>query len=141
MIAVSATPKIDTDDLTALHDLKEEWVKCCLNADWQGLGALLTDHVVFLPPDQPMVEGKEAVLAWLRAFPPMTGFSTIVEEADGRADFAWARGAFTMTVEPVPGQRVTMKGKWSATYLKQDDGRWLCASDTWNVDGPTGKPE
>lgn len=141
MIALTAAPRIGTEDRTALHDLKDEWVACCLNADWQALGALLTDNVVLLPPDQPIVEGKEAVLAWLRAFPSIGAFTTTVLDADGRADFAWARGTFAMTVEPVPDQRVTMKGKWAATYVKEDDGRWRCASDTWNVDGPAGKLE
>jgi ketosteroid isomerase-like protein len=141
MIAVTTAPRITADDLAALHELKEEWAEACLRADWEGLGGLLTDNVVFLPPDRPMVEGREGVKAWLREFPPISAFATTVVEADGRVDFAWARGTFTMTVEPTPGQRVTMRGKWSATYLKQDDGRWLCASDTWNVDGPTGKPE
>ena len=47
-------------------------------------------------------------------------------------------GTFAITVEPTAGRRIAAIGKWAGTYRKRADGRWLCASDTWNLDAPIG---
>ena len=113
-----------------------DWTRIALRADWDGMASTLTDDVVYLPPDQPIVQGKKAVLAWLASFPPVRIFKNKVEYTEGRGDFAWTRGTFEITFEPNPGNHIAMKGKWAATCRKQTDGRWLVASDTWNTDHP-----
>lgn len=130
------TPLVAEDILAIRRVCEDEWTRVIRKADWDGMASLLTDDVVFLPPDQPIVLGKKAVRVWLESFPPIKTFTDKEEHTEGRGDFAWSRGTFEMTVEPNPGNRVAMKGKWTATFRKQSDGRWLVASDTWNTDHP-----
>jgi uncharacterized protein (TIGR02246 family) len=124
------------EDVAQIRALTEEWVRASLAGDWSGVAALLTDDAVLLPPDHPIVEGRAAATAYLEAFPTIRSFTSDVVAADGRGDFAWARGTFVLGVEPEPGQTQTLRGKWSATYRKGADGRWLGTSDTWNLDAP-----
>ena len=136
MATAVAPVSLTAQDLTQLRSITDEWVRVTLIRDFDSLTRLLTDDVVFLPPDAPVVVGKTAVRAFLDAFPAVTAFTAELDVAEGRPDLTWARGSFRMTVEPAPGQSASMVGKWSATYRKQDDGAWLCASDTWNLDAP-----
>jgi len=136
MTTAADTTRLTDHDVAQIRGITDEWVRAHLAGDWDALSALHTDDIVFLPPEQPLVEGKAAVRAWLETFPPTTAFTATVVSAEGRPDFAWARGTFELTAEPEPGKPVTMRGKWAAHYRKRADGGWLCASDTWNLDAP-----
>ena len=136
MAATVTQLALTADDVAQIRGLTDEWVRVSLVRDWEGLTALLTDDVVFLPPDAPVVVGKPAVRAFLEAFPAITAFTATVIAAEGQPELAWARGSFAMTIEPAHGQQVSMVGKWGATYRRRADGTWRCASDTWNLDAP-----
>jgi ketosteroid isomerase-like protein len=136
MTTATAATHLTDQDLAQLRALTEDWVQLSLAKDWGGVVALLTDDVVFLPPDHPIVEGKSAALAYLEAYPPIIAFTASVRYAEGHGDLAWGHGDFNMTVEPAPNQTMTATGKWSAVYRKRADGAWLVASDTWNLDAP-----
>ena len=136
MATVGLQATLSAEDVAQIRGITEEWVRVSLVRDWDGLTSLFTDDVVFLPPDAPVVVGKPAVRAFLEAFPVITAFTATMVTAEGQPELAWARGSFTMTIEPAPGQRVPMVGKWGATYRKRADGTWRCASDTCNLDAP-----
>ena len=123
-------------DVSGIKDAIQKWVHVCLNADWDRCMELVTDDFAWLAPDEPIVEGKDGLRTWVERFPPIKKFSSTLVRAEGRDDFACARGTFTVTVESESGGSLLMKGKWSRIYRKQPDGSWLCASDTWNMDNP-----
>ncbi|MGH2400242.1 MAG: YybH family protein [bacterium] len=128
--------QLTSQDLATLRGLVDEWVRTCLDADWDKVTSFLTDDVVFLPPDQPIVQGKSAVKSWFESFPAIKAFAATLEDAEGRGDLASARGTFSLSIEPSPGQRMQITGKWVGLYRKQADGNWLCALDIWNADHP-----
>ena len=117
---------LSTEDIAQIQGITDEWVRVSLARDWDGLIALLTDDVVFLPPDAPSVVGKPAARAFLEAFPTITAFTATVIAGEGQPELAWVRGSFRMTIEPAPGHSVSAIGKFSATYRKRADGGWLC---------------
>ena len=98
----------------------DEFVSQCLDRDWDALVERLTDDVVFLPPDEPMVIGKAAAADFLDTYPIMTRFSASIDSGDGRANHAALHGPFDMTVETEEGE-IRMVGKWLAT-LSQGGG-------------------
>ena len=126
---------VDTENTTeSLRAFTEDWARLSIAGNRDGILSMLTDDVVFLPPGQPIVEGKKAVEAWLSAFPSIRSFNPRVVKAESSADFAWARIAFEMTVESSPGKLTSLIGKGTCTYRKQADGKWLIFSDVWNFD-------
>ena len=130
-----STP-ISDKDASAIKWLTDEWVRLSLQQEWDKWKEMLADDVIFLPPDQRIVEGKNAVRTWMDDFPTMMKFTSAVAQVEGRDDFAWARGVFTMTVEPDSGGSLSMKGKWTSHYRKQPDGSWVYCSLIWNLDEP-----
>ena len=95
------------------------------------------EDVVMLPQDQPPIQGRDAVRRWqAQSFRSIKAFHVTISHIEGGGNLAWTWGAFDMTVEPAAGQQVDMKGKWSCTWRKGPDARWLVASDAWSVDQP-----
>ncbi len=125
---------LSPEDMDALQAYIDEFVGQCLDRDLDALVERLTDDVVFLPPDEPMVIGKAAAADFLGTYPIMTRFSASIDSADGRANHAALHGPFDMTVETEDGE-TRMVGKWLATYRKEG-GRWRMATDCWNLDAP-----
>lgn len=136
MTTTVAPSQLPAEDVAQIRGNVEEFVRSALARDWDALTALLTDDVVFLPPDQPAVVGKSAVRAWLENYPIMRAFTAGIVAAEGTANFAAARGSFAMIIEVDRNQSLSMTGKWFATYRKQAYTDWLCASDVWNLDAP-----
>lgn len=136
MDATATVSQLTEQDVDALRRIIREFERLTLDANWDGFASLYTEDVVVLPPEQPIVEGKSAARAWLDTFPPIKRFSLELKHAEGRADLAVTRGTLDMTVEPTPGKRVTMTGKWTSVFRRQPDGAWRCALDIWNTDHP-----
>jgi uncharacterized protein (TIGR02246 family) len=130
-----STP-ISNQDVSAIKSIVADWVRTCLDADWEAFAALLTDDVVFMPPDAPAVEGKAAAKAFMESFPPIKEFVAPVIKVEGCHNFASARGTCDFTAEAESGELLRFKMSWFATYRKQPDGSWKCATDIWNSDEP-----
>ncbi len=127
---------LSPEDRDALQALTDAAVRMVVDRDWDALLELLTDDVVFLPPDEPAVIGKAAAADFLEGFPIITQYSATIESADGRADLAATRSSFDMTVETEDGE-TRMVGKRLATYRKEG-GRWRVDTNCWNRDAPVG---
>jgi ketosteroid isomerase-like protein len=133
-VMTTTTENITDRDIEALRALAEEFARVMMSKNWDKLLSMLTDDIVIMNPDQPIIEGKKDVLAWLETYPNIKSFTNQLIKAEGCGNFAWARGMCDFSVEAMPGQLTPMIGKWTCTYRKQVDGTWLCASDIWNLD-------
>jgi len=100
-----------------------------------------TDNAAFMPPNAPMIQGKEALREFSKMWPPVTAFNLIVEDIDGRDDLAYIRGAYSQTIaiEGVP-EPIQDKGKFLEIMRKQQDGAWLISVDMLNSDMPLPPP-
>lgn len=127
---------ITEQDIAAFKMNEKKWDDFCLNKEWDKLSEMLAVDVVAMPPNEPAMKGKEAVIAWFEKFPPIRAMTSVVTHAEGRDDFACARGTTTITIETEPGKTLSMQFKWSCSFRKQQDGSWLYASLIWNTDEP-----
>ena len=132
--AQEAGPLSD-EDVAAIRGLADIHSQTLLAGDWAGFVATCTDDIVLMPPDQPIVQGRDAALSWFESFPTLTEISIAVEQVDGRGDLAVDRGTYAMSFE-VDGGTQSVTGKYLAVWRKQPDGSWLMATDAWNLDHP-----
>jgi ketosteroid isomerase-like protein len=123
-------------DETAIRGSLDQFVTTVVAQDWRANAAYYTADAVRMPPNEPMIQGHDAIVAWATALPPVTGFTVTPQVVAGHGDLAHARGAFTLDLAPSGATPVHMVGKWSAIYQRQADGSWLCVSDIWNTDTP-----
>ena len=96
---------------------------------------MYTENAVFMPPHQPAVQGRAALRGWMASFPRVSRFSLTIDEIDGRADLAYVRGSYAMTLHPegAPGP-IDDVGKFIEIRKRQPDGSWLLAADIFNSD-------
>jgi len=126
------------EDEAAIRDRHEQFVASFNVEDWATQATYYAEDAVRMPPNEPLYQGRDAIMAASEALPPVTSFTLTSQEIEGHGDLAWARGTFTLDMAPPDADPVTMEGKWQAVYERQDDGSWLCVSDIWNTDAPMG---
>lgn len=131
------TATITPVDVSAIKATIKPWTEACLTRDWDALLDLCTDDVMFLPPDEPVVAGKQ-VRSWLESYPEIRRFETEFDHVEGQDQLAVARGHLTMTVLPAgTNEPLTIHGKFVDTFRRDARGSWKYASVIWNSSLPS----
>ena len=135
--AIAEVAALSDEDVAAIKASIEAYVQGVNSEDWTTVSALYTEDAVLMPPNQPIVQGREAILTWMEAFPTLTEFSLIDVEIDGCGDLAFVSGTLSMMIAPegVP-EPIQDTGKFIEIRRKQVDGSWLIAVDIFNSDLP-----
>ena len=135
-MTVSLAP-LSATDIAAIETTQLQFAAAFLRRDFDALGALYTDDAVVMPPNEPAVHGRTAVKAWMAAFPVVTDFTLSAGRIEGRADLAYVRGTYTMTLRPEGAQTpVMVRGKYLEIRRRQSNGEWLLEADMFNSDQP-----
>ena len=102
--------------------------------------AVMTDDVLLLAPDVPLVEGKEASRDLWTAISSLPGYSLEFTptraEIGGAADLGYTIGTYRMTLSDSTGRLMATEGKYLTIWRRQDDGSWKMEADMFNADGP-----
>ena len=119
-----------SEDLQAIEKLGEAWVAAVNASDVNGIVALVTDDVIFLPPNMMAVRGKKSVISMYQSF-----FSEYrvrhrgaTEEIQVAGDWAFAWGTDYLTLIPVlGGPSIKVSGRVMSIMRRQPDGSWKFA--------------
>ena len=131
---------LSTADQAAVRASVDSFTARVTRADWPSAVALYSADVHFMPPNQPAVEGRDALLTWMKAFPPISSFALTVDDVSGEGSVAYVRGHYAMTFTP-PGARapVADAGKFLEVHRRAADGTWPNVADMFNSDKPPMK--
>ena len=128
---------ISDADIARIRAQAAEFARAAVARSDSATAAQYSINAVFMPPNQPAVEGRIAIQAWFKAFPPLSAFRLNVIEVDGRGDLAYERGRYAMTIAAAGRTpAVEDRGKFLAVLHRQSDGRWLMTNDIFNSDVP-----
>ena len=119
------------------------WSKAAIAMDVAAVGSYYADDAVVLPPNMPIVIGKDAAQkAWAAILVPGNSTSwtasTVVSAASG--DIVYDQGTYTASMKGPDGKAVPDTGKYLCVWKKQADGSWKAVEDTWNSDLPVAAP-
>ena len=134
-LAVAPYPSSDEDAQLA----HEAYVMAVNSNDLATLLGLLTEDVVFLPPNQPIIVGKAAARLWAEAY--LKAFKTHwdkpVQEFVVSGKWAFERYSFKSSDTPIGGGPVVEHTGWGLVIYHHDaDGKWRVARDAWGSDQP-----
>jgi uncharacterized protein (TIGR02246 family) len=106
-------------------------------SDAAGVAALYTDDTKLLPPELPMMSGKQAVQTFWQGAMDMGIKAAKLEtlELESQGNMASEIGRFTLTIQPEGGVNTTLTGKYVVVW-KNQDGNWKLHIDIWNTDAP-----
>ena len=103
------------------------------------------EDAVWLPPNSPSVQGKQAIRAGWSQLLAIPGLSIDwhIEKVDvSRAgDLAYTYYKYQMTIPGQDGKAIADHGKDLAVWKKQSDGRWKMIADTFNSDLPAASSQ
>lgn len=108
------------------------WAKEYNAGNLAAVVALYTHDGCRMPPNQPLVRGRDAILAALKAGKDQ-GLATVkitVTAADSSGDIGYGTGTYEVT--RADGSHFD-HGKWML-YSKKVDGKWLTECDIFNSD-------
>jgi uncharacterized protein (TIGR02246 family) len=129
----------DQDDRRAILRLGKMWEEAMRRQDVSALLELVTNDVLFMPPNMPSVRGKAAVAEMFRVF---FSNSTVdqtfnPEEIQIGGNWAFARGQDVMTIVPRDGGPPVRAEARGISILHRDaDGAWRFARGMTNMTAP-----
>ncbi len=130
----AAPATLSDADRTALRAANDSFVQRVRRADWPALAKLYTETAVLMPPGQHAVSGQANILAWMKAYPPVSFFDLRVVSVDGAGDLAYLTGKYLVTIAPPGSKPMADTGKYLEVHRRQPDGSWPMVADMFNSD-------
>jgi ketosteroid isomerase-like protein len=121
----------------AAHQAHDAYVTAINSNNLDALLAMLTDDVVFLSADEPVMVGKTAVRPWVEGYFKAfkTHWDKPVQEFVVSGDWAFERYSYKSTDTPLAGGAVVEDTGWGLVIYHHDtDGKWRVARDAWGPD-------
>jgi len=142
----SSAPVLPPDsraaDLKAVKDVEDAWLKDAASKSGEKWASYFTEDGSGLYPGTAILNGKAAISAAMAPVLTDPNFSMDFHSTKAMAskggDMVYSQGIYTMTMtDPKSRKRVTDKGKFLTVFVKQADGSWKAAADTYNSDLPS----
>lgn len=116
----------DTSRELELDARRDEWIARVNAGDLDGYTAIMADDVVWIPPGQAALDGRDSVRAWLNPTFQAFAYELTVTGVEVRVTGDWAveRGVFTSRLRPRDG---TAWSEHSGLYFlvwKRHAGAW-----------------
>jgi ketosteroid isomerase-like protein len=139
LVAACQTKKDNQADIKAINNWTENYMAGIKTADVERLLSQESDDIFYLPPNQPIVSGKEAARKWLVAyfeyFIPEEKLN--LQQVEIKGDYAFVRGNYTWLAKAKQGgQEFKDNGKFMDIFKRQTNGDWKCTHSIWNSDNP-----
>jgi len=142
---VAEEPTVDVEaDVEAIKGMVDEWMALYNAGDFERLVSFYyAEDAVTMPPNQPIREGREAILADYkkeREKYDQHCDSSIAKDVRVSGDMAMVRGNDTGTYTPKGGgEQTKFDLKWVGIFERQSDGTWKCICEIGNSNLP--RPE
>jgi len=133
-------PDTRAADERAVREADAAWSKAVAAKDVEGYLSFFADDALVLPPNAPMLTGKESIRKGLSEMMATPGFAMSWQptkaEASRGGDLAYTVGTYQFTLNDAKGKPVTDRGKYMTVWKKQSNGNWKAVADMANSDLP-----
>ncbi|MGH9702005.1 MAG: YybH family protein [Candidatus Acidiferrales bacterium] len=111
----------------------------------EGFGSFLADDAATLRPNQPVISGKDSVVAaWVQLLNNHTlsiTWKPMTASISASGDLGFTVGSYEITKTDDKGKQVVATGKYVTIWRKQPDGSWKVVFDTGVTDTPAEAPK
>ena len=125
-------------DIEAIRKRQEEFPAAHEYQDGAKLAEFYTENAMLIPPDEPIVSGKQAIAQWyehqFEKAPPIENPKVILEEIEVCGNLAFNRGNFILKFEGETADKpIILNLRFITIWRKQPDGSWKFYRDIWNT--------
>ncbi len=121
-------------EVRGLEEAFGKFMEAALAEDAAGVAERYAPDAVLIPPDHPVIRGREAIRVFFQAnFAryEVEDAGLTVDEINVCGDWAFARGSVALSVTSQKTKAFAIN-RFLAVYQKQPDGSWRIARDIWN---------
>jgi len=119
-------------DNEKIREVIATWMRAMAEGDLETVLSLIAEDAVFLLPDQPPMQGREAFAAALRSALGQVRIEgkPDIQETYVAGDYAFCRNQLSLTVTPLQGGPAQRRaGPTLSVFRKEPDGRWILFRD------------
>jgi uncharacterized protein (TIGR02246 family) len=126
------------EDIEAIHKREDEFLAAHSFNDGAKLADFYTDDALLIPPDEPIVRGKQAIAEWygneFKKAPPIENPKATLEDIEVFGSLAFIRGDFTLKFKgQTTDEPIIQNLRFISIWRKQPDGKWKFYCDIWNT--------
>lgn len=121
------------------HLAHDAYVEAINSNDLEAFLGMVTDDIVFMAPNAPIMVGKDEVRDWAAGYLDAYSVHWEKTELEFVVSGEWAFEQYTYKENDTPkhgGANLQDTGKGLIIYHYDDDGVWRVARDAWNSDLP-----
>lgn len=134
--ALAADKAGEEADIQAIKRIYEKWDEAENAGDANALVLLVTDDIIWMEPNRPVIVGKAALHELLESSyetHSMKNMKTVVDEIRLSGDWAYVRSSYCTIRVPKDGsETVNRIGRIVDLCERQEDGSWKIARDIFN---------
>ena len=123
-----------------LMQLSREWSTLISSGDLESGMNFWSDDAVMLPPDLPLLDGKDSIRAYVEGAAKIPGFSIRWEPISAHislgGDMAYLIENNVIEFDDAEGNKVVSHGKVITVWRKDVQGDWKNVVDIWNAAPP-----
>jgi len=128
-------------DIAAIHELEDEFLAAHAFNDGVKLAYFYTDDALLIPPDEPIVRGKQAIAEWyeneFKKAPPIENPEVTLEDIEVCGNLAFIRGDFILKFESETADKPIIQNlRFISIWQRQPDDTWKFYCDIWNTNDP-----
>lgn len=140
LVLMSCQPKPHATDVAeikkAIEAADAQQVQAFASKDVDAMTTNYAADAVILPPNSPMVSGRENIRSFFQEMVGMMdSFTFGMTTFDASGDLAYEIGTYSGSFGGVAD-----KGKYATVWKKQSDGKWMIVVDMFNTDLPAPTP-
>jgi len=124
-------------DQAAIREKNADFVKAFNARNMDQILAAYTENSVFMPPNQPVLRGKDALKTFYDEMLKGGGTNLKLDagEISGHGPLAYQSGSYELDMKPAGGAEAHDRGKY-LFILRKMAGTWRYEYTVWNSDLP-----
>jgi len=140
LLSCTTAPPPDTSaaDTESIKAASAQFVDNFNSADFEALSAIYTEDAKLIPPNFPMIVGRENILGWFSNAGGTLQLTMIDLQMNG--DMANVLGDYTISSQSEEGEGWSESGNYVEQW-KRANGAWKIDLDIWNSSVPLPMPE
>lgn len=131
-----AAQTLSEKDVTDIKATIDRWIDDFLTNKRDDLANIITADMILLPANSAPLVGREASMAYMKAYPAITKFTATKDEVVGHGDVAYVRGTYSIDVTLPDKTAGHEQGTFVEIHRKQQDGTWPYSRLIWHSTDP-----
>jgi uncharacterized protein (TIGR02246 family) len=130
-------PQFGRADADRIRERAQQYEAAFNAKDVARLLAFHSLEAVFMPPNEPIRRGREAIEAFYRDLLAQGATELVIESKDigGHGPLAYESGTYSLNRRPARGPHTRDRGKYIFIW-RRADGEWRIAYTIWSSDLP-----